>query len=148
MIREHLGPTSSRPCIGIFEAGLAHALMLSRKFGVLSTGAGPKPLLAKGVSAFLGASASDRWAGGVTSGIRIEDLRLESEQPRVERLMKEAAVRVAEKGADCILLGCAGMAGMEGWVREGVREAGLGEVRVVDAAVVGLGFLASLVVRH
>lgn len=147
MIREHLGTPSAKPCIGIFEAGLAHALLLSRRFGVLSTGAGPKPLLAKGVSAFLGASGSDRFAGGVTSGIRIEDLRLEGERGRVEALMRAAGVEVVRKGADCVLLGCAGMAGMEGWVREGVREAGLGEVRVVDPAVVGLGFLASLVIK-
>ena len=145
MIREHLGPTSPKPCLGIFDAGLSAALMLSRRFGVLSTGSGPKPLLAKGVSAFLGASASDRWAGGVTSGIKIEELRLASERARVERLMKAAAVRVVERGADCVILGCAGMAGMEDWVREGVREAGLGEVRVVDAAVVGVGFLGGLI---
>ncbi|KAK4699590.1 hypothetical protein P7C70_g6668, partial [Phenoliferia sp. Uapishka_3] len=147
MIREYLGPTSPIICIGMFEAGLSSALMTSRRFGILSTGFGPKPLLAKGVSAFLGASGSDRYAGGITSGIRIEELRTEDGEVRkeVERKMKEAAGKVAALGADCLVLGCAGMSGMEELVREGVRESGFGEVRVVDAAVVGMRFLAGMV---
>ncbi|BGP13114.1 Protein dcg1 [Rhodosporidiobolus nylandii] len=145
MIREYLGPTSPKPCIGMFEAGVSKALMLSRKFGVLSTGSGPKPLLSKGVATFLGAAASERWAGGVTSGIKIEELRLPAAKEKVERLMKETAAKGAQLGADCIILGCAGMAGMEPLVRQGVREAGLPDVRVVDAAVAGLVFLAGMV---
>ncbi|GAA5905422.1 hypothetical protein JCM6882_003155 [Rhodosporidiobolus microsporus] len=145
MIREHLGPTSTKPCIGMFEAGVSKALMLSRKFGILSTGFGPKPLLSKGVMNFLGAASSERYAGGVTSGIKIEELRLPEEREKVERLMKETAAKVGRLGADCIILGCAGMAGMEPLVLEGVRDAGLGDVRVVDAAVAGLVFLSGMV---
>ncbi|GJN87703.1 hypothetical protein Rhopal_000658-T1 [Rhodotorula paludigena] len=145
MIREELGPTSPKPCIGMFEAGLSKALMLGRKFGVLSTGFGPKPLLSKGVMNFLGAASSDRWAGGITSGIAIEELRQADVRDKVERLMKETAAKVAEKGADTIIMGCAGMAGMEPLVRAGVSEAGLGEVRVIDAAVAGLVMLAGMV---
>jgi len=145
MIREHLGSTSHKPCIGMFEAGVSKALMLSRKFGVLSTGSGPKPLLSKGVMNFLGAAGSDRWAGGVTSGISIEELREPSARAEVERRMRETAAQVARNGADCIIMGCAGMAGMEELVREGVREAGLPDVRVVDAAVAGLAMLVGMV---
>jgi len=50
-----------------------------------------------------------------------------------------------ELGADVIILGCAGMAGMEGVVKESVREAGLGEVRVVDGAKAGVEVLVGLV---
>lgn len=166
MIREELGPTSPKPCIGMFEAGLSKALMLGRKFGVLSTGFGPKPLLSKGVMNFLGAASSDRWAGGITSSIAIEELRQADVRDKVERLMKETAAKVAEKGAgtwmcalkfasmreltchssaDTIIMGCAGMAGMEPLVRAGVKEAGLGEVRVIDAAVAGLVMLSGMV---
>jgi len=63
MIREHLGPTSSKPCVGMFESGIAKALMVSRQFGIVSTGEGFKPLLKKGVTTFLGASGSDRFVG-------------------------------------------------------------------------------------
>jgi len=37
-----------------------------------------------------------------------------------------------------------GMAGMEELVKEGVREAGFGSVRVVDGAKAGVHFLAGL----
>lgn len=63
MIREHLGPTSSKPCVGMFESGIAKALLVSRQFGIVSTAKDFKPLLQKGVSSFLGASGSDRFVG-------------------------------------------------------------------------------------
>lgn len=146
MIREHLGPTSPKPCIGMFEAGLSKALTLSRSFGVLSTGFGPKPLLSKGVTSFLGAAGSNKWVGGVTSGIKIEELRDPTAKDKVEQLMRETAVKVARSGADCVILGCAGMAGMEPLVQAAVREAGLPDVRVIDAAKAGLVILAGMVV--
>lgn len=145
MIREELGPTTDKPCIGMFEAGLSKGLIVSRKIGVLSTGSGPKPLLSKGVMNFLGAASSDRWVGGVTSGIAIEELREPGARDKVERLMKETAAKVAALGADCIIMGCAGMAGMESLVQAGVREAGLPDVRVVDAALAGLVMLVGMV---
>lgn len=144
MIREHLGPVSPKACIGIFEAGISRALMESRRFGVLSTGIGHKPLLRKGVSSFLGASASDKWIGGVTSGLAIETLQSDSHQRQVKEGIQRTAAALAELGADCIILGCAGMSGMEDTVRTGVKEAGFREVRVIDPAVTGLLFLVSL----
>lgn len=144
MLREHLGPTSPRPCIGIFEAGLTAGLLLSPRIGVVSTGSGTKPLLTKGVSAFLGASGSDRWAGVVTTGLGVVELR-EGDRERVEERMKATAKEVAAKGAVCIVMGCAGMAGMEELIKDGVREGGLGEVRVVDGAKAGVEILTGLV---
>ena len=144
MLRELLGPTSSRPAIGIFEAGIAAALLLSYRFGVVSTGTGLKPLMTKGVSAFLGANGSDRWAGVVTTGLGVVELR-DGDPAKIEKGMKDAAVEVVRKGANVLLMGCAGMAGMEGMIKEGVREAGLGEVKVVDGAKAGVELLAGLV---
>ena len=48
-------------------------------------------------------------------------------------------------GADLIIMGCGGMAGMESLVLQGVREAGLADVKVVDAALAGLVFLAGMI---
>lgn len=143
MIREELGPTTSKPCIGMFEAAVTECLMLSRKFGVVCTGTGPKPLLTKGVSSFLGGSASDRWAGCLTSGLAVLELR-EGDQAKVERLVKETAGRVAKLGAEAIIMGCAGFAGMEGWMQEGVLQAGCSEVRIVDGAKAGLRTLCGM----
>ena len=143
MIREELGPATSKPCVGMFEAAVTECLMLSRRFGVVCTGSGPKPLLIKGVSSFLGGSASDRWAGCLTSGLAVLELR-EGDKARVERLVKETAGKVAKMGAEAVIMGCAGFAGMEDWMQEGVRQAGCLEVRIVDGAKAGLRTLCGM----
>ena len=53
-------------------------------------------------------------------------------------------MKMAAMGADVIILGCAGMAGMEELVKGGVRDAGLGEVKVVDGAKAGVEILAGI----
>lgn len=70
------------------------------------------PLLVKGFSSFLGGSASNRWAGCLTSGLAVLELR-EGDQARVERLVKETSGKVAMMGAEAIIMGCAGFAVME-----------------------------------
>ena len=71
----------------------------------------------------------------------------------VEERVKRAARRLVKgKGADggvgerrgkvkVVILGCAGMAGMEGWVREEVGEG----VRVVDGVKASVGALQGLI---
>jgi Asp/Glu/hydantoin racemase len=143
MLREHLIiDHSSKPVVGIFEAAVLHSLVIGHRFAVVSTGHGIKNTLIAGMRAFLGAN-SERFAGVVTSGIGVVELR-EGDQTRVERLMKETSAKAAGLGADVLILGCAGMAGMETLVKAGVREAGLGEVRVVDGAKAGVEVLAGL----
>lgn len=145
MIREHLGAASHKACVGMFESGIAQALMMSRQFGIVSTGESFKPLIQKGVSTFLGSSGSDRFVGSSMSGVEVTDLRDEGKKVEVEKRVKEASAKCARMGADLIIMGCGGMAGMEGLVAEGVREAGLPEVKVIDAAVAGLVFLAGMI---
>jgi Asp/Glu/hydantoin racemase len=145
MIREHLGTGSNKSCVGMFESGIAQALMTSRQFGIVSTGEGFKPLLKKGVSTFLGASGSDRFVGSSMSGIQVEELRDPKKKEEVERRIKDASAKVAAMGADLIIMGCGGMAGMESLVLQGVREAGLPDVKVLDSALAGLVFLAGMI---
>ncbi|KAH8117251.1 hypothetical protein DFH11DRAFT_1573993 [Phellopilus nigrolimitatus] len=143
MLREHLASIkSSKPAIGIFEAGVVHAMLVGRRFGVVSTGTGMKNTLIAGMRAFMGAN-SERFAGVVTSGLGVVELR-EGDRSRVEALMKSTSAKAAGNGADVLILGCAGMAGMEELVKEGVREATLGEVQVVDGAKAGVEILAGL----
>ena len=143
MIREELGPLSTKPCVGMFESAVVEAMLLSRRFGVVCTGSGPKPLLVKGVTSFLGGSASDRWAGCLTSGLAVLELR-EGDMARVERLVKDTSGKVAKMGAEAIIMGCAGFAGMDEWVQQGVEEAGCPPVRVIDGAKAGLRTLAGM----
>lgn len=143
MLREYLTEIqSSKPAIGIFEAGVAHAMLIGKRFGVVSTGSGIKNTLIAGMRSFLGAN-SERFAGVVTSGLGVVELR-EGDQSHIETRMRETSVKMAAMGADVIILGCAGMAGMEELVKGGVRDAGLGEVKVVDGAKAGVEILAGI----
>lgn len=143
MLREHLASIqSSAPVVGIFEAGILHAMLLGKRFAVVTTGHGIKNALIAGVRSFFGAS-SERFAGVVTSGIGVVELR-EGDQAHVETRIRDSSAKATALGADVLIMGCAGMAGMESWVKEGVREAGLGEVNVVDGAKAGVHVLAGL----
>lgn len=94
------------PCIGIFEASILHALICGTKFGILTTGRDAVPGIDAGVRALLGGN-SDRYAGTVASGLGVVELQT-GERKIVERRIKESAAKVAAKGADVIILGCAG----------------------------------------
>ncbi|KAL8279484.1 hypothetical protein RQP46_008046 [Phenoliferia psychrophenolica] len=96
MLRELLGPSSPRLCIGIFEAGVATALLLSYRFGVISTGTGLKPLMTKGVSSVLGANSSDRWAGVVTTGLGVVELR-DGDPKKIKECMKKASAELLSR---------------------------------------------------
>ena len=143
MLREHFASTQTpKPVVGIFEAGVMHAMLLGKRFAVVTTGHGIKNTLIAGMRSFFGAN-SERFAGVVTSGIGVVELR-EGDQTSVKTRMKETSAKAAALGADVLIMGCAGMAGMESWVKEGVREAGLGEVQVVDGGKAGVHVLVGL----
>lgn len=53
-----------------------------------------------------------------------------------------------DKNVEVVVLGCAGMVGMEGWVREEISrevEGGGGKVKVLDGVKAGVGVLQGLV---
>lgn len=128
--------------IGILESSITHALLIGQRFGIITTGTGYKYIYHTDVRNVLGGK-SEKFAGLVTTGLGVVELR-EGDADKIERNVKDASRKIAEMGADVIILGCAGMAGMEWLVKEGVREAGLGEVKVVDGAKAGVHFLAGL----
>ena len=88
------------------------------------------------------------FVGVETCGLSAGELH-EAPIEEVERRVKDAARRLLRQGSEMeegrrvgvVVLGCAGMAGMEGWVRD---VAGRG-VRVVDGVRAGVGILQGLV---
>lgn len=139
MLRE----ATSKPAIGILEASIVQSLLCGQRFGIVSTGAGYNYSRNREVNTFLGGS-SDKFAGMVMSGLGVVELR-EGERTHVERMMKKSSAELAALGTDVIILGCAGMAGMEGLVESGVKEGGFKVVRVVDGNKAGVEMLAALV---
>ncbi|KAI0311513.1 hypothetical protein OF83DRAFT_1068669, partial [Amylostereum chailletii] len=135
---------------GIFEAsiiasfGLLSQASRDSSFGIVSTGRIWESALSDAVGEFLG-SQSSRFAGCETTGLiatELHDLPTEDVCAR----MADAAARLVGRGrVRVICLGCAGMVGLEGAVREGVVRV-LGEeeganVRIVDGVVAGIQWL-------
>ncbi|KAF9070140.1 Asp/Glu/hydantoin racemase [Rhodocollybia butyracea] len=141
MLRE----TTSKPVIGIFESAITQSLLLGKRFGIVTTGTGYQADIRKGVQAFMGGH-SQRFAGLVTTGLGVVELR-EGDRQKIEANMKEYSGQIARMGADVIILGCAGMTGMESLVVQGAAEADpmALPVLVVDGAKAGVEMLAGLV---
>jgi len=137
---------SRKPVVGIFEASVTTSLQLIQpheKFGIVSTGRVWERSLTDAVNDFLGSNA--RFAGVETTGLNATELH-DTSQQEVKARMKDATRRLLRKGnVGAVCLGCAGMSGMEEWVREAAVEE-LGEeggrkVRVVDGVQAGVASL-------
>ena len=129
--------------LGIYHAGVASALLTPEPFGILATGSGEKPNLVAATAEFLGSSSSSRFAGVLTTGLQVVELQ-DGDQSKVEAGMKQTTKRLLGKGAKTIIFGCAGMSGMEKWVRSAAAEQGC-VVRIVDGAKSGVHMLAAMI---
>ncbi|KAJ7275280.1 Asp/Glu/hydantoin racemase [Mycena haematopus] len=139
MLRE----ATTKPVIGILEASIAQALLCGQRFGIVATGTGYRYNRYAEVRHVLGGS-SDKFAGLAPSGLGVVELR-EGDRQHVESSMKKASGELEGLGADVIILGCAGMAGMEALVQSGVKEKGSKPVKVVDGNKAGVEMVAALV---
>jgi allantoin racemase len=129
------------PTMGVMEASVLYALPLGSRFSVVTTSPRWQPLLEEGIR-LLGVEA--RCASVRSSGLAVLDLdRLPPHEVRA-RLADEARSAVEVDGAEVILLGCAGMAGLQ----ESVAEvAGVPVVDAVWAGVIMTGALARAAAR-
>lgn len=124
--------------IGIMEASLYAARMLGSRIGVVATAQRSKLALENSIRDY-GLEAFS--AGAVSTGLSVLDLEEKPQAGEVLDLVGEAARQlVEEKGADCVLLGCAGMVGLVGSCEEVVN----GRATVVDGVRVGVQFLVGL----
>ncbi|EPQ30015.1 uncharacterized protein PFL1_02688 [Pseudozyma flocculosa PF-1] len=140
MLRHSL-PT--KPSLHILEASVIHALSCGTRFGVLTTGADMVPDVDAGVRRILG-GVSDRYVGTVATGLGVVELKM-GDRAKVESTIKHGAAAVADRGADVVILGCAGMAGMESLIRQGIAEAGhQSNMAIIDGAKAGLQIAAGL----
>ncbi|TFK40043.1 Asp/Glu/hydantoin racemase [Crucibulum laeve] len=133
---------TAKPAIGILEAAIVQALLIGKRFGIVTTGTGYKYIHYTEVRNFLGAT-SERFAGLIATGLGVVELR-EGDREHVKKKVKEGSAKIVAAGADVILLGCAAMAGMEELVQQGVVEAGFEPVRIVDGAKAGVEIIAGL----
>lgn len=124
------------PVMGIFHASIQAASMLDRKFGIVTTAAAWEPILSASV---LAAAAQVSCTGVIATGLGV--LELES-RPRDEVLknIEECAFTLVDRGARCIILGCAGMAPLEKMLRDILPR----KIMIIDGVRYGIHFLVAL----
>ncbi|KAL2263896.1 hypothetical protein VTK26DRAFT_4456 [Humicola hyalothermophila] len=146
---------SVRAVTGIFEASILTCLSLvapHKKWGIVTTGKFWEDHLVQGVNDFLGAephARNSKFIGVETTGLDAGDFH--SVSPAVIReKLSEATRRLLAKGqVDCVVMGCAGMAGLEEIIRSvAVETYGLEvgrKVLIIDGVKAGVGLLEQMV---
>jgi allantoin racemase len=126
---------SDVPTMGIMEASVLYALPLGSRFGIVTTSPRWQPLLEEGLK-LLGVES--RCASLRSSGLAVLDLDRLPREDVCARLAEQARAAVEQDGAEVVLLGCAGMAGLQEVVANAVR------VPVVDAVQAGVTVVGAL----
>ncbi|KAI1420747.1 hydantoin racemase [Xylaria sp. FL1777] len=110
---------------GIFEASVLAAISLlepGQKWGIVTTGKFWEDHLSDGVKAFLGADVKDgnaKFAGVESTGLNASDFHHGVDPAVVRQKLKKATKRLLDAGEiHVIVMGCAGMAGLEDIIRE------------------------------
>ena len=94
------------PVVGIAEASMSFALLLGAKFGILAGMGRAVELMDSMVQTY---GLNERYAGSQSLAMRV----LEFEQDRAKTLetLVEASMALRSRGAEVLLLGCAGLTG-------------------------------------
>lgn len=140
-----LGKHTDKPILGIMQATLLYALLnpsVSKLF-ILTSVNEWEPLLDKAITDFVGASDFPSKKFQKTKGLDVSVLSLSDPEEyskistRVTDILKR---EYAEDNINCVLLGCAGMAGLDEKLNESFPE-----VQFIDSVKVGVEFLAGLI---
>ena len=134
-----------KPVVGIFEASVSLSLNIVNssglnfgvgsekecvpsKFGIVTTGKAWIPLLRMGVGAYLGAGDSEHepqskaFKGVESTGLNADELHTAPEEEVRHRMIDATRRQLKDKDVCVVILGCAGMAGMDKIVREAAVE--------------------------
>ncbi|KAI0596378.1 hypothetical protein F4775DRAFT_317269 [Biscogniauxia sp. FL1348] len=165
---------------GIFEASVLAALSLlgpGEKWGIVTTGTFWESHLSAGVHAFLNSSPpfppsssppsssppsspspssspDNKFAGVVSTGLNASDFHRGVDAAEVEARLRRATRELLRRGGGetttCIVMGCAGMAGLEGIIRDAAREErgerfAYATLHVVDGVRAGLMQLENMI---
>jgi Asp/Glu/hydantoin racemase len=148
---------------GIFEASIITSLSLltsplassdtPRTWGIVTTGKFWEAHLSEGVKTFLGQdpqSNNVKFAGVESTGLDAGDFHGGVDPAVIQEKLKDATKRLLSSGAvDCVVMGCAGMAGLEDIIRSAaVEKYGVEEgnrVYIIDGVKAGIGLLEQMV---
>lgn len=128
------------------EADVIHR-QVSERMSIITTTSAWVPVLCKALSSsqpeMLGAERFSQLFSAVES-IGLDPAHLDHSSPEVGMRINRAVWALADD-VGVVILGCAGMVGMEGWVQEALTEKAAAGTRVVDGVKAGVGILQGLV---
>ncbi|KAK0717408.1 Asp/Glu/hydantoin racemase [Lasiosphaeria miniovina] len=148
---------------GIFEASVLASLSLlvtpsmggvsPRKWGIVTTGKFWEAHLTEGVNKFLGTSSQSvnaKFAGVQSTGMTAGDFHGGIDPAVIRQKLADATNRLLDQGnVDCVVMGCAGMAGLEEIIRAAAIERYGSEqgaqVLIMDGVKAGIGLLEQMV---
>lgn len=129
---------TTKPVVGIMEAGLLLGSQLGGTLGIVTTDKRWEPLLRHEIH---GLGLSNKCTAGViSSGLTVLELETLPKDKVEEALVKSAKRMVEERESDVILLGCAGMVGLDKAIQREVGE----DVTVLDPVRCGVELCLSL----
>lgn len=126
---------TKRPVLGIRECAVTAALMQGDRFGVVALGPAS---IRRQSRAFREMGVESRWAGSAPLHLSVAAAEAPEAYPRV----REVAAALVERGAETILLGCAGMARHRAPLAAELGVPVVDPVQAAAAAALGLVLLA------
>lgn len=130
------------PVIGIMEASLYVARMLGGRFGIVATGMRSRYRQEDAVEAY---GLSHFYVGSEATNLGVLELDGKDRNDVMKRIA-QASRTLAARGADTILLGCAGMTEVIRAAKDGVREEdGRRTVNIIDGVEAGVQMMSALV---
>ena len=123
---------TDKPVIGIGEASIIFALPLGHKFSILSLKRKKIPQKENLVKKY---GLENRCASICVTGLGVVD----NDREKREKLIQEGIKAVKDDGAEVLILGCAGMAGLDKEIEKIIN------VPVIDGVVSALMLIESLI---
>lgn len=131
---------TSKPVLGIFQASLSYATAQSpSRYGILTSTSSWEPLLDASVQDFFGGVTSPLFTGTVAANINVLKL---NEPEYFDQLVQRAAIVVRDHDSQVVLLGCAGLSGLEKKLEARFADR---NVRFIDSVKFGAEMLNTLV---
>lgn len=123
------------PIIGIAESSLSMSLLLGSSFAIIVALEKAVPMMKNMVQQY---ALTGRMAGIYSLGISVLGLE-ENKKKTLNALLEVTKRAVSEKGAEVIILGCAGLTGFSDRIEKEIR------VTVIDPVRIGIKILESIV---
>ncbi|MFQ3620087.1 MAG: aspartate/glutamate racemase family protein [Spirochaetales bacterium] len=124
---------ASCPVVGIAEASFSLSLLLGGKFGILAGMDRAVTLMDSLVQTY---GLKERYAG--TEPLNLRVLSFDEDKPSTLRILEQAATRLIKRGAEVLILGCAGLTGFQSELMQKVSTV------VIDPVEAGCRMLKSL----